>query len=202
MPQESCVLQHWHCQASGVSRNRRRSKNLGRLGDRKLQVSKMSKKTSVGKTANMWVFGQKNVIFSNSSFNSSDMPQTLSTAVTRHQRPWATWDDQWRSGEKLRKIQEFQGSLPTNCHHFKGTYLHKFAGMTYSALLGQFPYIYLYYICKPHRDHWHKESQVTTFLPLTQSKRCCGHEHGISLGKDIINGSDLFPFLGSNVQFF
>ena len=113
------------------------------------------KKTSVGKTANMWVFGQKNVIFSNSSFNSSDMPQTLSTAVTRHQRPWATWDDQWRSGEKLRKIQEFQGYQPT-VTILKARILHKLGGITYLALLGQFPYIYLYYICK------------TTQRPLTQ----------------------------------
>ena len=101
------------------------------------------KKTSVGKTANMWVFGQKNVIFSNSSFNSSDMPQTLSTAVTRHQRPWATWDDQWRSGEKLRKIQEFQGSLPTNCHYFQAHIYINLEALHIRHRLASFPtYIY------------------------------------------------------------
>lgn len=202
MPLESCVLQHWHCQASGVSRNRRRSKNLGRLGGRKLQVSKMS---------------ERNVCWENSKHvgvrsKKRDLLQFLLQLIGHapnvihcsHTAPKALGYLRWSMMIRW-ETQEDSGipRVSTNqLSPFSGTYLHKLGGITYSASLGQFPYIYLYYICKPHRDHWHKESQVTTFLPLTQSKRCCGHKHGISLGKDIINGSDLFPFLGSNVQFF
>lgn len=161
----------------------------------------VEKKTSVGKTANMWFSVKKRDLL---QFLLQLIGHAPNVIHCSHTAPKALGYLRWSMMIRW-KTQEDSGipRVSTNqLSPFSGTYLHKLGGITYSASLGQFPYIYLYYICKPHRDHWHKESQVTTFLPLTQSKRCCGHKHGISLGKDIINGSDLFPFLGSNVQFF